>query len=113
MSNAPKPLAPLTEVQRLLMMSKAAREQAQVSRNNVAFIATLRHDDRAFMRASSKMQAETARQLEQQGSTDEAEAVELVRQMPPAEAQSYLEHTNADIRVAAMVAVCATTQVRR
>ncbi len=112
MSNKPIPLGSLTAVERLLLRSKAARMGAQEARKTVAHLATLPDDDRVATRECAQLQSEVARQLEQQEDNFEAAAVELVRQMPPADAQPYLGHKHPAIRVAAFGAVCAADCVK-
>lgn len=104
----PKPLAPLTPVTRLLGLASAARKGAANSRLIVAQIAALPAHERVAMSAAAELQVEVARQLEEQSTSDEADAAEIVRCLPPAEAQPYLEHGRPAIRAAAFEAVCAT-----
>lgn len=103
----PKPLAPLTPVRRLLAMASAARTGAANSRRIVAQITALPAHERVAMSDAAALQEEVARQLEEKGTSEEAAAAELVRCMPPTEAQPFLEHRYPTIRAAAFEAVCA------
>lgn len=103
----PKPLAPLTPVRRLLAMANAKRTGAANSRLIVAQITAMPAHERVAMSDAAELQEEVARQLEEQSISDEAAAAELVRCMPPSEAEPYLENRHPAIRAAAFEAVCA------
>jgi hypothetical protein len=107
MTYAPKPLGTLSPIASLLMKSRAARIYAARSREIVAQIAALPVRERIEWSEQSEWEKEVARQLEEASASDQAEAPALVRCLPTAEAQPYLEHKCPAIRVAAFEAVCA------
>ena len=107
MSERPKPLGTLSPIASLLMKSRAARMYAARSRQIVAQIAALPVRERIDWSEQSEWEDEVARQLEEASASDQAEAAALVRCLPAAEAQPYLEHECPAIRLAAFEAVCA------
>lgn len=112
MTDAPKPLGTLSPIASLLMKSRAARIYAARSREIVAQIAALPMRERIDWSEQSEWEEEVARQLEEASASDQAEAAALVRCLPAAEAQPYLEHKCRAIRLAAFEAVCAAESRR-